>query len=137
MSEKTQAEILKDELCLKKEHFEFFSPEETEKCDEFCSGYMEFLGTAKTERECNVYLIEKAKNEGFKPFSPYERYNAGDKVYLDNRGKALILAVIAVCIAAAGHSAQTLRVSLLEAYTQKDGNRQNQHCRTEDIGCYH
>lgn len=94
MSEKTQVEILKDELCLKKEHFEFFSPEETEKCDEFCSGYMEFLGTAKTERECNVYLIEKAKNEGFKPFSPYERYNAGDKVYLDNRGKALILAVM-------------------------------------------
>ena len=94
MSEKTQAEILKDELCLKKEHFEFFSPEETEKCDEFCSGYMEFLGTAKTERECNAYIIEKAKNEGFKAFSPYERYNAGDKVYLDNRGKALILAVM-------------------------------------------
>lgn len=94
MSEKTQAEILKDELCLKKDHFEFFSPEETEKCDEFCSGYMEFLGTAKTERECNTYVIEKAKNEGFRPFSPYERYNAGDKVYLDNRGKALILAVM-------------------------------------------
>ena len=63
--------------------------------------------------------------------------NHGDLAQDGILGMALILAVIAVCIAAAGHSAQTLRVSLLEAYTQKDGNRQNQHCRTEDIGCYH
>lgn len=94
MSEKTQAEILKDELCLKKEHFEFFSPEETTECDEFCKGYAEFLSKAKTERECNSYFIKMAQEHGFKEFSPYEKYKAGDKVYVNNRGKAAILAVM-------------------------------------------
>lgn len=94
MSEKTQAELLKDELCLKKDHFDFFSPEETEKCDEFCKGYAEFLNRAKTERECNAFFIEKAKENGFKEFSPFQKYSAGDKVYYNNRGKALILAVM-------------------------------------------
>ena len=55
---------------------------------------MEFLGTAKTERECNAYIIEKAKKNGFTAFDRTKPYKPGDKVYYDNRGKAVILAVM-------------------------------------------
>ncbi len=92
--EKTEAELLKEKLCLKKDHFDERFGEETAKADEFCAGYMEFLGTAKTERECNAYIIEKAKKNGFTAFDRTKSYKPGDKVYYDNRGKAVILAVM-------------------------------------------
>lgn len=91
--EKTEAELLKDELFLKKEHYDTFCGD-TESADEFCKGYMTFLSNAKTERECNSYVLSKAKERGFVEFDPSVKYNAGDKVYVNNRSKALILAVI-------------------------------------------
>ena len=94
MSEKTEAELLKEKLCLKKEHFENVFGDETEKCDEFCKGYMQFLSKAKTERECNAYVTDMAKKNGFEEFDVSKKYAPGDKVYLNNRGKALILAVM-------------------------------------------
>ncbi|MCM1365258.1 MAG: aminopeptidase [Faecalibacterium sp.] len=93
-NEKSEAELLQEKLCLKKEHFDRAFEGETEKADEFCKGYMEFLGTAKTERECNAYIIEKAKQNGFVEFDCTKKYSAGDKVYVNNRNKAVILAVI-------------------------------------------
>lgn len=92
-SEKNEAELLQEKLCLKKEHFDNAFEGETEKADEFCKGYMQFL-EAKTERECNAYIIEKAKQNGFVEFDCNKKYNPGDKVYVNNRNKAAILAVI-------------------------------------------
>lgn len=91
--EKTQAELLKEKLCLKKEHFSNFC-DETQLADDFCTGYKDFLCSAKTERECNSYILEKAKANGFCEFDPSKKYKAGDKVYVNNRNKAVILAVI-------------------------------------------
>ncbi len=92
--EKSKAELLKEELCLKKEHFDEVYGDETGKADEFCKGYMNFLNAAKTERECNAYIIEKAKANGFEEFDPAKKYCQGDKIYYNNRSKAVILAVI-------------------------------------------
>ncbi len=92
--EKNEAELLKEKLCLKKEHFDNVFADETEKADEFCKGYMDFLQKGKTERECNSYIIEKAKANGFTEFDCTKKYSAGDKVYYNNRSKAVILAVI-------------------------------------------
>lgn len=92
--ERNEAELLKEKLCLKKEHFNNVCEDEIAKADEFCKGYMQFLDKAKTERECNAYIIEKAKANGFTEFDPNKKYSAGDKVYLNNRSKAVILAVI-------------------------------------------
>jgi aspartyl aminopeptidase len=64
------------------------------KVNEFCKGYAEFLGFAKTERLSVKKAIQLAEKEGFVPFSVNEKYNAGDKVYYNNRGKSLALAVI-------------------------------------------
>ncbi|MBR6279153.1 MAG: aminopeptidase [Bacteroidales bacterium] len=70
------------------------SDEEIKKAHEFCEGYKDFMSKAKTEREINVYAIEKAEKAGFKPFHFGDKVKKGDKIYFDNRGKAVILAVI-------------------------------------------
>lgn len=94
-NEKSAAELLKEELCLEKKHFvSQMSDDELKKADDYCEGYKEFLATAKTERECVEFLKEKAEKNGFVPFDKKSTYKAGDKVYLNNRGKSIILAVI-------------------------------------------
>ncbi|MBO5909093.1 MAG: aminopeptidase [Clostridia bacterium] len=62
--------------------------------DDFSKGYAEFLGYAKTERLSVKKGVELAKAKGFVEFNPKSSYKAGDKVYLNNRGKSLALAVI-------------------------------------------
>lgn len=62
--------------------------------DNYGEGYKEFMNTAKTERETVAYAVAKAEEAGFVPFEVGKRYKAGDKVYVNNRGKSMILAVI-------------------------------------------
>ncbi len=94
-NEKSSADLLREELCFEKKHFSVqMSEEEVAKADDFCEGYKNFLATAKTERECVDYIIEKAEAQGFTAFDNKKTYNAGDKVYLNNRGKSIILAVM-------------------------------------------
>ncbi len=63
-------------------------------CSDFCEGYKDFLDKAKTEREAVNYMVSRLDAEGYKTFTPGMQLSAGDKVYLNNRGKALILATI-------------------------------------------
>ncbi len=93
--EKSAAELLKEQLMLKKEHFSVaMSEDEVAKADKFCEGYMDFLEKGKTERECVDYVIEKAEKNGFVPFDKTKTYKPGDKVYVNNRGKSIILALM-------------------------------------------
>lgn len=93
--EKSRAEELKEKLFYNPKHAsEVISQEETDKADTFCEEYKSFLNKAKTEREAVVYVLEKAKKNGFVEFDRAKKYNAGDKVYYNNRGKSIILAVI-------------------------------------------
>lgn len=93
--EKSRAEELKEKLFYNPKHAsEIISQEETDKADAFCEEYKNFLNKAKTEREAVVYVLEKAKKNGFVEFDRAKKYNAGDKVYYNNRGKSIILAVI-------------------------------------------
>lgn len=94
-NEKSAADLLREELCFEKKHFSVqMSEEEVKKADDFCEGYKDFLATAKTERECVDYMIEKAEAQGFTAFDNKKAYKAGDKVYYNNRGKSIILAVM-------------------------------------------
>lgn len=70
------------------------SEEELQKADAFCEEYKNFLNSSKTEREAVHYAVARAEKLGFTPFDAGKAYKAGDKVYLNNRGKALILAVM-------------------------------------------
>ena len=67
---------------------------ELEKADAFCEGYKDFLNCAKTERETVSWAVQAAEEAGFVPFDPQKKYKAGDRVYYNNRGKAMCLAVI-------------------------------------------
>lgn len=70
------------------------SDEKVKKADEFCEGYRDFIGGAKTEREVAEFAVGQAEKAGFVPFKTGKKYAPGDRVYLNNRGRALILAVI-------------------------------------------
>ena len=78
------------------------TPEQFEEAAAFCEGYKRFLDRAKTEREFvreTVKLIEAA---GYRAFDPQAQYKAGDKVYVNNRGKAMILTTFGTKGAAQG-----------------------------------
>ncbi len=64
-----------------------------EKASEFCEGYKEFLCN-KTEREVVDYCIPILKKKGYKEFKSGKKYNPGDKIYYNNRGKALIMVTV-------------------------------------------
>ena len=84
---------LKEQLFMKKRNCgKVMSDEEIKTCDEFCEDYKRFLSVAKTERRAVVEAERLAKEAGFVSYEIGKRYNAGDKVYYVNRGKAIILA---------------------------------------------
>ena len=62
--------------------------------EDYCRGYMAYLDRSRMEREAVINAIELAKEQGFTEYRPGMALKAGDKIYKNNRGKALILAVI-------------------------------------------
>ena len=95
MAEKTIGEKLKEELFLKKENgLKNISDEKWEKITDFCEGYKDFLSKAKTEREAVKVAVEIAEKAGFLPFDSAKKYVAGDKYYVNNRGKAAAFVVV-------------------------------------------
>lgn len=95
MSEKSKAALLKEKLCLTKKSGLLDASDETiKKAFDFCEDYKKFLDDGKTEREANEAAIKIAQENGFVPFELTKTYKAGDRVYFDNRGKAVAFAVI-------------------------------------------
>lgn len=96
MENKTiDAEALAKELLLdKKNGFFRVDDEEIAKADAFCEDYKKFLDKGKTEREAAAEAIRLAEEKGFVPYDPTASYKPGDKVYVNNRGKSVMLAVI-------------------------------------------
>ena len=93
--EKSKVDSLKEKLFYKRENAaEKLTQSEVAEADAFCEGYKDFLNRAKTEREATAFMEVRAKAHGFEKFEPEKAYAAGDKVYYNNRGKAIILAVI-------------------------------------------
>ncbi len=94
MSE-TISEKLKKELCSSpKNGIALVEDEVIRQSEDYCEGYKRFLDNAKTEREAVSAAIKMAEENGFCEFDNTKKYSAGDKVYINNRGKALALAVI-------------------------------------------
>jgi len=94
-AKKTEAEKLREELCYEpKNAGALFTEEELDTADLFCEGYKKFLDLAKTEREAVEITISMAREKGYKEFDPKKKYKAGDRVFYNNRGKALILCTI-------------------------------------------
>ena len=60
----------------------------------FNEGYKTFLDNSKTEGCCVETVIEMAKAKGYTEFVPGQRYTAGAKVFVRNRGAAIMLSTI-------------------------------------------
>ena len=92
MSEKNKlAEKL---LYAPKNGYDRLSAEDEKAMEAYCEDYKKFLNNGKTERLCVEYCIELAEKKGFKAYEAGMRLAAGDKVYFNNRGKGIMLAVI-------------------------------------------
>ncbi len=93
--QKNAADELREKLCYKPQHAAtVLSDDELTAADAYCEEYKRFLDEAKTEREATLAAIALAEKHGFVPFEPGMPLAPGDKVYCNNRGKALLLAVI-------------------------------------------
>ena len=77
-----------------KNGYDLIDTEERLKVEDYCKGYMDYLNRSRMEREAVANAIEQAENLGFVEYVPGMALKAGDKIYKNNRGKALILAVI-------------------------------------------
>ena len=95
MSEKTKGEQLQEKLLRKPEQGGSSLPEsELERASAFCSGYKSFLDASKTEREAVEHTVELLRSHGYREHCPGEKYQPGDKIYYNNRGKALVFATM-------------------------------------------
>lgn len=89
------AKELKEKLFIKNENGRQQASEEVLRAtDEFCEDYKKFLDAAKTEREAVKTSIALAKENGFTEFDPEKQYACGDKMYINNRGKAAAFIVM-------------------------------------------
>lgn len=74
--------------------YDLMDDAERAACDEYAEGYKKYLSDARIEREAVREAIKLAEARGFRPFEQGKQYRPGDKIYYDNRGKSLFLAVI-------------------------------------------
>ncbi len=92
---KSEGSKLQEELFYTQKHAsELLSEQQVKDADQFCEGYRAFLDSAKTEREAVCTVLNQIEKLGYQPFDPKKSYVPGDRVYLNNRDKAIILAVI-------------------------------------------
>ncbi|MCI5801216.1 MAG: aminopeptidase, partial [Oscillospiraceae bacterium] len=88
--EKTAGELLAEQLLVKNENGALkLTDEELDAADRFCEPYKKFLDAGKTEREAVVTAVSMLREHGYAEFDPAKKYVAGDKIYYNNRGKAL------------------------------------------------
>ena len=86
---------LKEELFYDPKHAcRVLNAQEVAAADAYCVGYKHFLDEAKTEREAVCATVAEAEKNGFVPYEFGKKYEAGAKVYYNNRGKSIILAVV-------------------------------------------
>ncbi len=77
-----------------KNGYDRLSAADAEAMEAYCEDYKKFLDNGKTERLCVDYCVALAEARGFKAYQPGMKLKAGDKVYQNNRGKGIMLAVI-------------------------------------------
>jgi aspartyl aminopeptidase len=90
----TTEELRESLLASPKNGFTRLSAEDRAEMESYCKRYMAFMDECKTEREATTWAVREAEKNGFVPFVPGMDAKPGDKIYYNNRGKAIALAVI-------------------------------------------
>ena len=92
MSEKTIGQEMLDKLSYKKKNiYEEATPEKIKAIYDYSEGYKTYLDNSKTEREATDAAIELAKAKGYTEYKLGDKLAVGDKKYLNQHGKSLIL----------------------------------------------
>ena len=77
-----------------KNGFAGLSQEERAEMEAYCKRYAAFMNACKTEREATAWATAEAEKHGFRPAVPGMEVKPGDKIYLNNRGKSFMIAVV-------------------------------------------
>ena len=92
MSEKTIGQEMLDKLSYKRTNiYEAATPEKIKAIYDYCEGYKKYLDDAKTEREATSATIKMAEDAGFTEYKFGDKLSKGDKRYLNQHGKSIIL----------------------------------------------
>ena len=81
-------------LATKKNGFARLTAEQRTEMEAYCRRYMDFMDAAKTEREATTWAVAAAEAHGFVELKPGMAAKPGDKFYMNNRGKSIMLAVV-------------------------------------------
>ena len=90
----TNEELKEQLLVSNKNGYTKLTPEQREEMNAYCKRYAAFMDACKTEREATAWTVEVVEKHGFKAITPGMELKPGDKVYKNNRGKSILLAVI-------------------------------------------
>ncbi len=77
-----------------KNGYDRISEKDLASMEAYCVLYRDFIDRGKTERECALRAMQLAEERGFVPYRRGMELKTGDKVYISNRGKSVLLAVI-------------------------------------------
>lgn len=77
-----------------KNGYDLIDAQERIELEEYSKEYMYFLNNARTEREAVKLAIKQAEELGFVEYERGMTLKPGSKIYRNNRGKALMLAVM-------------------------------------------
>lgn len=95
MEEKSIAKELKEKLFLQRKNgYNRIESDEEKAVFSFADEYKSFLDVAKTEREAVIYAVKELEKNGFVEYRKGMELKSGDKIYCNNRGKAVLAAVI-------------------------------------------
>lgn len=91
----TKTEDYRNELFYQpKNGYDRIDTEERLVMEQYAEEYKKFLNEARTEREAVKLAVEMAEAQGFVPYERGMEMVPGTKIYFNNRGKSLILAVM-------------------------------------------
>jgi len=90
----TTEELRESLLAAPKNGYTKLTAEQREEMEGYCRRYAAFMDECKTEREATTWAVRGAEKRGFKPLTYGMKLEPGDRVYYNNRDKAIILAVI-------------------------------------------
>ena len=90
----TTEELRESLLNAPKNGFARISDQQRLEMENYCKRYAAFMDACKTEREATAWAVAAAEKLGYKPFAPGMEVKPGDKIYYNNRDKAIALAVI-------------------------------------------
>ncbi len=87
-------ELRQELLAAPKNGYVTLTAEQKQEMEGYCRRYAAFMDACKTEREATAWAVREAERRGFKPLTPGMKTQPGDKIYLNNRDKSMILAVV-------------------------------------------